>query len=288
MSRHALFGQIRVDSFRPNADYALALLTEAARLIAPLMLQRRYHVPVLAELSPFEKNECGWNVGHGKEIFIALRDYRFEQKFLPLEIIIDILLHEISHIGFMDHGSGFQALYREHHADFAALRVLDPPTWVEAAPDWFAGSDGPPNCRTELGQEEMCPVHGSRAESRHGHSRPTHGHSGHDQECSIHGFKGHSHAARRATTEDYDHRHHQQAPDVHYESPGLQRSSTVCENPSPLEIPRRHVSTSSRHASSSRSESSSSRGSFTRKKGSSSGLRFSIGGTEYTLGFGRP
>ena len=117
--------EYRHDEFRPHPAEALELLHRVAYVVSPLMNRRRWTVGVLAELSPFE-HELGWNINKGAKIFLRLRSPQDQKLFLPPEIIVDIMLHEMTHNRHSPHDERFQELYHELHEDFAKLNQYKP------------------------------------------------------------------------------------------------------------------------------------------------------------------
>ena len=117
--------EYRHDEFRPHPAEALKLLHKVAFVVSPLMNRRRWTVGILAELSPFE-HELGWNINGGAKIFLRLRSPQDQKSFLPSEIIVDILLHEITHNRHGPHDEHFQKLYHELHEDLAKLNQYKP------------------------------------------------------------------------------------------------------------------------------------------------------------------
>jgi len=96
---------------QPRADSALLLLRKVASLVKPIMRKRSWHVGVLAEFLPSQQNLLGLNVNHGEKICLRLRYHRNPDLFLPLEEIVDTMLHELSHIVFGPHDSKFHKLW---------------------------------------------------------------------------------------------------------------------------------------------------------------------------------
>lgn len=103
---------------RPRAPDALQTLRKVASLVKPLMRQRGWRVFVLAEFWPDEKNILGLNHNHGEKICLRLRYPYDERQFLPMEDVVDTMLHELAHIVHGPHDAQFHALWnqlREEH-----------------------------------------------------------------------------------------------------------------------------------------------------------------------------
>lgn len=82
------------EKFRPREAEALQTLRKVASLVKPVMRQRGWRVGILTEFWPPEKNLLGLNWNKGQKICLRLR-YPFDEKqFLPLEEVVDTMLHE--------------------------------------------------------------------------------------------------------------------------------------------------------------------------------------------------
>ncbi|KAL8828871.1 MAG: hypothetical protein Q9191_002345 [Dirinaria sp. TL-2023a] len=118
------------------------------------MMQRGWFVPVVAELSPYERNVMGWNVNRGQKIAICLRWQNDQSEFFPLEMIVDIMLHEMTHIVCGPHDERFFKLYYELHEEFDRLNSHRPFTRPKLALELFAARqnlkhfDAEDSCKT--------------------------------------------------------------------------------------------------------------------------------------------
>jgi len=102
----------------PRGDAALTLLRKVASTVKPIMRKRGWRVQILAEFLPPEGNLLGLNINRGYKICIRLRYHSNPDLFLPLEQIVDTMLHELSHNKWGDHDGRFHALWdelREEH-----------------------------------------------------------------------------------------------------------------------------------------------------------------------------
>lgn len=102
----------------PRGDAALTLLRKVASTVKPIMRKHGWRVQILAEFLPPEGNLLGLNINRGYKICIRLRYHSNTDLFLPLEQIVDTMLHELSHNRWGDHDSRFHALWdelREEH-----------------------------------------------------------------------------------------------------------------------------------------------------------------------------
>ncbi|KAI9759620.1 MAG: hypothetical protein M4579_002188 [Chaenotheca gracillima] len=97
---------------------ALKSLQKIASLVKPLMRQRGWRVGTLTEFYPQQKNLLGLNWNRGQEICLRLRYPGDDNQFMPLEHVVDTMLHELSHIVHDAHDAKFNALWqqlREEH-----------------------------------------------------------------------------------------------------------------------------------------------------------------------------
>ena len=82
------------EKFRPREAEALQTLRKVASLVKPVMRQRGWTVGILTEFWPPEKNLLGLNWNKGQKICLRLRYPYDERQFLPLEEVVDTMLHE--------------------------------------------------------------------------------------------------------------------------------------------------------------------------------------------------
>ncbi|KAI9843408.1 MAG: hypothetical protein M1837_006434 [Sclerophora amabilis] len=102
---------------------ALKSLQKVASLVKPIMRQRGWRVGNLTEFYPQERNLLGLNWNKGQQICLRLRYPGDERQFLPLEQVVDTMLHELSHIVHDAHDAKFHALWqqlREEHEQLAS------------------------------------------------------------------------------------------------------------------------------------------------------------------------
>ena len=97
----------------PRGDAALTMLRRVASLVKPIMRKRNWQVQILAEFLPAEQNLLGLNVNKGYKICIRLRYHNNPDLFLPLEEVVDTMLHELSHNVWGEHDSNFHRLWDE-------------------------------------------------------------------------------------------------------------------------------------------------------------------------------
>jgi hypothetical protein len=82
------------DKHRPRESEALLILQKIASLVKPIMRQRDWKVGTLSEFYPAQKNLLGLNINAGQKICLRLRYPSDERQFLPLEQVVDTMLHE--------------------------------------------------------------------------------------------------------------------------------------------------------------------------------------------------
>lgn len=95
----------------PRASEALHTLKKIASLVKPIMRARGWKVRELAEFYPQQQNLLGLNVDRGRKICLRLRYPGDQTQFMPLESVLDTMLHELCHIVHGPHNSEFHALW---------------------------------------------------------------------------------------------------------------------------------------------------------------------------------
>ncbi|KAF9876707.1 WLM domain-containing protein [Colletotrichum karsti] len=105
----------------PRASDALQTLKKVASLVKPIMRARGWKVRELAEFYPDQANLLGLNVNRGQRILIRLRYPGDRSLFLPIEQVVDTMLHELSHIVFGPHDGKFHALWNQLRDEHEAL-----------------------------------------------------------------------------------------------------------------------------------------------------------------------
>ncbi|OJJ47927.1 hypothetical protein ASPZODRAFT_131537 [Penicilliopsis zonata CBS 506.65] len=101
------------DKRRPRESEALLILRKVASLVKPIMRQRCWRVGTLAEFYPRERNLLGININAGQKICLRLRYPSDETQFLPVEQVVDTMLHELCHIVHGPHNQQFHALWNQ-------------------------------------------------------------------------------------------------------------------------------------------------------------------------------
>ncbi|KAI1077328.1 WLM-domain-containing protein [Whalleya microplaca] len=102
----------------PRQKDALQTLKKVASMVKPIMRARGWKVKQLTEFYPDEHNLLGLNIGHGQRICLRLRYPGDRNQFLPIEQVVDTMLHELAHNVHGPHDAKFQALWdqlRDEH-----------------------------------------------------------------------------------------------------------------------------------------------------------------------------
>lgn len=89
-----LVSEYQHDKHRPREAEALLTLRKVASMVKPIMRQRMWKVGILCEFYPSTQNLLGLNVNHGQKICLRLRQPYDETQFLPIEQVVDTMLHE--------------------------------------------------------------------------------------------------------------------------------------------------------------------------------------------------
>ena len=117
----ALFNSYEHLKGLPRGDSALKMLRQVASLVKPVMRKRGWKVQILAEFLPPEANLLGLNINRGYKICIRLRYHNNPDLFLPLEQVVDTMLHELSHIVWGEHDANFHRLWDELRDEWETL-----------------------------------------------------------------------------------------------------------------------------------------------------------------------
>lgn len=101
------------EKFRPREAEALMTLRKVASLVKPIMRQRGWRVGILTEFFPSEHNLLGLNWNKGQKICLRLRHAGDERQFIPIENVVDTMLHELCHIVHGPHNEAFHNLWNQ-------------------------------------------------------------------------------------------------------------------------------------------------------------------------------
>ncbi|KFY81819.1 hypothetical protein V500_11057 [Pseudogymnoascus sp. VKM F-4518 (FW-2643)] len=96
-------------------------LQRAASLVKPLIRAHNFKVGLLAEFLPKERALLGLNTGGGRTIHVRLRHATDPTQFFTFQMIMDTVLHELSHNRFGPHDASFHALWDQLRDEFSAL-----------------------------------------------------------------------------------------------------------------------------------------------------------------------
>ncbi|KAL3481145.1 WLM domain-containing protein [Aspergillus californicus] len=110
------------DRHRPRQAEALLVLEKIASLVKPIMRRRSWKVGTLSEFYPQQQNLLGLNINGGQKICLRLRYASDQNQFLPLEQVVDTMLHELCHNVHGPHNQQFHALWnqlRDEHTELA-------------------------------------------------------------------------------------------------------------------------------------------------------------------------
>ncbi|ORY57134.1 WLM domain-containing protein [Pseudomassariella vexata] len=107
----------------PRAKSALHMLKKVASLVKPIMRARGWKVRQLTEFYPEQQNLLGLNVNAGHKICLRLRYASDRTLFLPMEQVVDTMLHELSHNIHGPHDAKFHALWNQLRDEHEALAM---------------------------------------------------------------------------------------------------------------------------------------------------------------------
>lgn len=94
---------------KPNKEYALSILKDISARVSYLMKKEHLKTGQLLEFYPKDKKLLGMNINYGAKIMLRLRDPWNENKFLSREVILQTMLHELTHNLFGPHCANFYA-----------------------------------------------------------------------------------------------------------------------------------------------------------------------------------
>jgi len=117
----ALIEQYSHENKRPREKEALHTLRKIASLVKPIMRARSWRVRTLAEFYPAEQNLLGLNINRGQKICLRLRYAGDANQFLPIEQVVDTMLHELSHNVIGPHNAQFHALWDQLRDEYEGL-----------------------------------------------------------------------------------------------------------------------------------------------------------------------
>ncbi|KAI4182597.1 MAG: hypothetical protein L6R41_005885 [Letrouitia leprolyta] len=121
MEQDPLVLEYQHEKSRPREAEALQTLRKVASLVKPIMRQRSWRVGILTEFYPPEQNLLGLNWNRGQKICLRLRYPGDERQFLPLEQVVDTMLHELCHNVHGPHNEAFHNLWNQLRDEHEAL-----------------------------------------------------------------------------------------------------------------------------------------------------------------------
>jgi hypothetical protein len=92
---------------------AAELMKDIAVWVEPVMKKRNWFVPLLSERNFPQDGILGMNTNAGQRIELRLRRPRDRNIFFEVEMLIDTMLHELSHIVHQNHSAAFYELWEE-------------------------------------------------------------------------------------------------------------------------------------------------------------------------------
>ncbi|KAL8694893.1 MAG: hypothetical protein Q9218_000557 [Villophora microphyllina] len=116
-----LVSEYQHEKSRPREAEALLTLRKVASLVKPIMRQRGWRVGILTEFYPPEQNLLGLNWNRGQKICLRLRYPGDERQFLPLEQVVDTMLHELCHNVHGPHNEAFHNLWNQLRDEHESL-----------------------------------------------------------------------------------------------------------------------------------------------------------------------
>ncbi|KAL8774734.1 MAG: hypothetical protein Q9209_000673 [Squamulea sp. 1 TL-2023] len=116
-----LVSEYQHEKTRPREAEALQTLRKVASLVKPIMRQRGWRVGILTEFYPPEQNLLGLNWNRGQKICLRLRYPGDERQFLPLESVVDTMLHELCHNVHGPHNEAFHNLWNQLRDEHESL-----------------------------------------------------------------------------------------------------------------------------------------------------------------------
>ncbi|KAL5333498.1 WLM domain-containing protein [Aspergillus crustosus] len=118
-----LVGEYQHDRHRPRESEALLILQKIASLVKPIMRRRSWRVGTLCEFYPHQRNLLGLNVNGGQKICLRLRYPSDQNQFLPLDQVVDTMLHELCHNVIGPHNQQFHALWNQLRDEHTELSI---------------------------------------------------------------------------------------------------------------------------------------------------------------------
>ncbi|KAB8304861.1 hypothetical protein EYC80_004195 [Monilinia laxa] len=134
--RNALISSYSHLKTQKRESEALLTLRKIASLVKPIMRARNWRVGTLTEFYPSQQNLLGLNVNRGQKICLRLRYPGDQNQFLPMEEVVDTMLHELCHNEIGPHNQEFHALWDQLRKEHDGLTSKG-----EKRQNEFKGSD---------------------------------------------------------------------------------------------------------------------------------------------------
>ncbi|KAB5595036.1 WLM domain containing protein [Ceratobasidium theobromae] len=106
---------------QPHASEALHTLKRIADLVYPIMKHHGWILPVFAEFFPDDALLLGLNIDSGAKILIRLRPARNPGTFYPIEQLVRVMLHELTHNVHGPHDEHFYLFLNKLEDEYDAL-----------------------------------------------------------------------------------------------------------------------------------------------------------------------
>ncbi|KEP53419.1 WLM domain protein [Rhizoctonia solani 123E] len=108
---------------QPRAPEALHNLKRIADLVHPIMQKHGWVLPVLAEFFPDDERLLGLNINSGEKILVRLRPARSPGSFYPIEQLVHVMLHELTHNVHGPHDERFYSFLNKLEDEYDTLIV---------------------------------------------------------------------------------------------------------------------------------------------------------------------
>ncbi|KAH7334477.1 WLM domain-containing protein [Rhizoctonia solani] len=104
-----------------HAPEALHTLKRVADLVHPIMKKHGWVLPVLAEFFPDDERLLGLNINSGDKILVRLRPARSPGTFYPIEQLVRVMLHELTHNVHGPHDERFYTFLNKLEDEYDTL-----------------------------------------------------------------------------------------------------------------------------------------------------------------------
>lgn len=98
------------------------MLKQVVSLVKPIMIEHDWKIGSLCEgFRGAENNWLGSINDQGRRIHLRLRFTEDKGEFLPMEVIVDTMLHELAHMRYFHHNHHFHRLWNQLRHEFNIL-----------------------------------------------------------------------------------------------------------------------------------------------------------------------